>query len=173
MRLCAFPPGNRQPTSCKSLRLNSPIQAVDRSDAKYGVAFKTYARHRILGAMLDFLRGDDPLSRTQQTRVRRTEPDHAPATISLDQFSDSFPAMVTRGITPQSVIADRVDLAVARSHLTPREDYVVKMLFDRDRPAREVARTLHLNGSRVSQIKRRALGKLRAHLTATPPARAA
>jgi DNA-directed RNA polymerase specialized sigma subunit len=45
------------------------------------------------------------------------------------------------------------------------------MLFDRDRPAREVAQTLHVNESRVSQIKRWALGKLRAHLTA--PARAA
>lgn len=149
------------------------IQAVDRFDAKHGVAFKSYAKHRILGAVLDHLRGDDPFSRTERSRIRRTQPDSAPATISLDQFSDGFPALATKGVAPQSAIADRVDLAAARRSLTRRENYVVAMLFDRDRPAREVAATLAVNESRVSQIKRRALAKLRAHLTATPPARVA
>jgi hypothetical protein len=111
------------------------VQAVDRFGAKHGVGFNTYAQHRILGAMLDHLRGDDPPSRAERSHVRRTEPDHAPATISLDQFSDSFSALATRGIIPQSAIADRVDLAVARNRLTSREAYVVTMLFDRDRPA--------------------------------------
>lgn len=149
------------------------IQAVDRFDAKQGVAFKSYAQHRIFGAMLDYLRGDDPLSRAERTRIRHTEADYAPTTISLDQFSDSFPALATKGVAPQSAIADRVDLSAARRSLTRRENYVVAMLFDRDRPAREVAEKLRVNESRVSQIKRRALEKLHAHLTATPPARAA
>jgi RNA polymerase sigma factor for flagellar operon FliA len=39
------------------------IQAVDRFDSSRGPKFKTYAQqHRIHGAMLDFLREEDPLS---------------------------------------------------------------------------------------------------------------
>jgi DNA-directed RNA polymerase specialized sigma subunit len=37
------------------------------------------------------------------------------------------------------------------------------MLYDLDRPAREVAELLGVHESRVSQIKHRAVTKLRAH----------
>jgi RNA polymerase sigma factor (sigma-70 family) len=113
------------------------IQAVDRVDPKHAEAFRTYAKHRVLGAMLDYVRGDDPVSRTERSRIRRSQPDNASATISLDQFSDSFPALATKGVAPQSAIADRVDLAAARRSLTRRENFVVAMLFDRaDPPAK-------------------------------------
>jgi len=42
------------------------IQAVDRFDQSRGLRFKTYAQHRIWGAMQDFLRDEDPLSRTER-----------------------------------------------------------------------------------------------------------
>jgi RNA polymerase sigma factor FliA len=45
------------------------IQAVDRFQPTRGLQFGTYARHRIRGAMLDFLRGEDPLSRTERALV--------------------------------------------------------------------------------------------------------
>ena len=48
------------------------IQAVDRFDSSRGLKFKTYAQHRIHGAMLDFLREEDPLSRTERRRVRES-----------------------------------------------------------------------------------------------------
>ena len=48
------------------------IQAVDRFDDTRGLKFKTYAQHRIRGAMLDFLRSQDPLSRTERRRVRES-----------------------------------------------------------------------------------------------------
>jgi RNA polymerase sigma factor for flagellar operon FliA len=38
------------------------IQAVDRFQPSRGLQFATYAKHRIRGAMLDFLREEDPLS---------------------------------------------------------------------------------------------------------------
>jgi RNA polymerase sigma factor (sigma-70 family) len=50
------------------------IQAVDRFDQTRGLKFRTYAQHRIWGAMQDFLRDEDPLSRTERRRVPRGTP---------------------------------------------------------------------------------------------------
>jgi RNA polymerase sigma factor for flagellar operon FliA len=47
------------------------IRAVDGFDANRGVTFSTYATTRIRGAILDDLRGDDRLSRTQRRHQRR------------------------------------------------------------------------------------------------------
>ena len=67
------------------------IQAVDRFQPSRGLKFGTYARHRIRGAMLDFLREEDPLSRTERRRIRAAEATNAAtgektvsATISLE-----------------------------------------------------------------------------------------
>jgi DNA-directed RNA polymerase specialized sigma subunit len=48
--------------------------------------------------------------------------------------------------------------------LLPREDRVIALLFDLGWQNREVAVELRVNESRVSQIKQRALSKLRSHL---------
>jgi len=50
------------------------IEAVDRFDQTRGLKFRTYAQHRIRGAMQDFLRDEDPLSRTERRRVRAAAP---------------------------------------------------------------------------------------------------
>jgi RNA polymerase sigma factor (sigma-70 family) len=55
------------------------IQAVDRFQPSRGLKFGTYARHRIRGAMLDFLREEDPLSRTERRRIRAAEATNAAA----------------------------------------------------------------------------------------------
>src|ERR1700689_1253799 len=67
------------------------IQAVDRFQPARGLQFGNYARHRIRGAMLDFLREEDPLSRTERRRIREAEATNAAAgektasaTISLE-----------------------------------------------------------------------------------------
>jgi len=68
------------------------IQAVDRFDRSRDLKFRTYAQHRIRGAMLDFLRDEDPLSRTERRRVRASAGLSAtgrgiqPMTVSLDQI---------------------------------------------------------------------------------------
>jgi RNA polymerase sigma factor (sigma-70 family) len=57
-----------------------------------------------------------------------------------------------------------VDLGRARQRLSARENRVISLLFDLDWQNRDVARQLGVNESRVSQIKQRALSKLRSHL---------
>ena len=57
-----------------------------------------------------------------------------------------------------------MDLGRARQCLSERENQVISLLFNLDWQNREVAAELRVNESRVSQIKQRALSKLRSHL---------
>jgi len=143
------------------------IQAVDRFQPSRGLQFATYAKHRIRGAMLDLLREEDPLSRTERRRTRTanaTAEGALPTTISLEQL----PAQEQREYAParcfSTRFADRVDLGRARQCLSERENRVISLLFDLDWQNLDVARQLGVNESRVSQIKQRALSKLRSHL---------
>jgi RNA polymerase sigma factor for flagellar operon FliA len=135
------------------------IQAVDRFDSSRGAKFKTYAQHRIHGAMLDFLREEDPLSRTERRRVRESAPVLSPMTVSLDAIqlhrlaAPAPPAFTTR-----------FDVREARRSLSPRENRVIALLYDFDWQSREVAAELRVNESRISQIKQRAIAKLRLQL---------
>ena len=145
------------------------IQAVDRFDSSRGSKFKTYAQHRIHGAMLDFLREEDPLSRTERRRVREsTAAGLSPMTVSLDEIQ------LHRLAAPaQPAFTTRLDVREARRSLSPRENRVIALLYDFDRQSREVAAELHVNESRVSQIKQRAISKLRLCLGENTKRRAA
>jgi RNA polymerase sigma factor FliA len=152
------------------------IQAVDRFQPSRGLQFATYAKHRIRGAMLDFLREEDPLSRTERRRTRTANAaaeGALPTTISLEQL----PAReLQREYAPRcssTRFADRVDLDHARQCLSERENRVISLLFDLDWQSRDVARQLGVNESRVSQIRSAALAKLRARLQDRDSGRAA
>ena len=138
------------------------IQAVDRFDNSRGPKFKTYAQHRIQGAMLDFLREEDPLSRAERRRVRESAGLSATwhgiehVTVSLDQISlRRLAAPVQAGFPLCSEVRE------ARRCLSARENHVIALLYDLGWQSREVAAELHVNESRVSQIKQRAISKLR------------
>jgi RNA polymerase sigma factor for flagellar operon FliA len=142
------------------------IQAVDRFEASRGLEFGTYAKHRIRGAMLDFLRGEDPLSRTERRKIQTAGvPERAlPVTVSLEQFPAQLRDGYVQAGCSSSRVADRVDLEQARGCLSARENRVISLLFDLDWLSRDVASELGVNESRVSQIKKSALSKLRARL---------
>jgi RNA polymerase sigma factor for flagellar operon FliA len=147
------------------------IQAVDRFQPSRGLQFGTYARHRIWGAMLDFLREEDPLSRTERRRIRAAElagtagERTAGATLSLEQLSaHELRAVYAQAGCPESDLVDRADLNQARQCLSARENRVISLLYERDWKNSDVARELRVNESRVSQIKHVALAKLRARL---------
>ena len=121
--------------------------------------------------MLDFLRDEDPLSRTERRRIRKAEAASTvaeralPATVSLEQLpAHELCAACAQAGYPESILADRAVLNQARQCLSPKENRVISLLFDLDRKNRDVARELGVNESRVSQIKHVALSKLRAHM---------
>jgi RNA polymerase sigma factor for flagellar operon FliA len=144
------------------------INAVDRFDESRGLAFSTYARHRIVGAMLDFLRAEDPLSRAERRRGREAIAEApfftrsgAPITLSLDQTPAGAlnAACVTNTPLAQAM---RAELKAARRRLLPNENRVLSLLYDLGMKGREAALELGVNERRVSEIKRKALAKLRA-----------
>jgi RNA polymerase sigma factor (sigma-70 family) len=135
------------------------IQAVDRFDSSRGPKFKTYAQHRIQGAMLDFLRDEDPLSRTERRRVRESAADLSPTTVSLDEIQ-----LYRLAAPAPPAFTTRFDVREARRSLSPRESRVIALLYDFDWQSCEVAAELRVNESRISQIKQRAIAKLRLQL---------
>lgn len=150
------------------------MQAVDRFHAARGVEFKTYAQHRIRGAMLDYLRGEDPLPRTRRRRIRECDTAPAPVTISLDQLPASALNRVAR--LPEATNREWADIATAqaaRRCLSPRENRLITLLFDLGWRSREVAVHLNVHETRVSQIKQTALAKLRRAFEIGTAARAA
>ncbi len=149
------------------------IQAVDRFDHARGLKFKSYAQHRIGGAMLDFLREEDPLSRTERRRVRESDlratcGGHQPATVSLDDIP------LRRLAAPvQPAFITHSELREARCCLSSVENRVIGLLYEMGWQSREIAAALHLKERYVSQIKQRALAKLRLHLQVRSERRAA
>jgi RNA polymerase sigma factor for flagellar operon FliA len=142
------------------------IQAADRFDPARGLKFKTYAQRRIQGAMLDFLRDEDPLSRTERRRIRESATALSATgcgtavTVSLDQIP------LRRLAAPaQPAFTIHSEVGEARRCLSPRENRVIAMLYDLGWQSREVAANLGVNESRVSQIKQRALSKLRSYMS--------
>jgi len=142
------------------------IHAVDRFDQTRGLKFRNYAQYRIQGAMQDFLRDEDPLSRTERRRVRASAPALSatgygipPATVSLDQIPVRCLAS-----TAQPAFTLRAEIREAPRCLSPRENRVIELLYDIGWQSREVAVEMHVNESRVSQIKTRAISKLRLQL---------
>jgi RNA polymerase sigma factor for flagellar operon FliA len=151
------------------------IQAVDRFDQARGLKFRTYAQHRIWGAMQDLLRDEDPLSRLERRRVRASAPalsatGHGtpPATVSLDQIPIRCLASPA-----QPAFTLRAEVREARRSLSPRENRVIELLYDFGWQSREVAREMRVNESRISQIKTRAIARLRFQLQPQPHSRAA
>ncbi len=143
------------------------IQAVDRFDRARGLEFSTYARHRIRGAMQDFLRGEDPLSRAERVRIRANSGAAATVNVSLD----SVPPSRTPAAHPDFAL--RTEVHKARRCLSARENRVIGMLFDLGLQNQEIAAALKVNPSRVSQIKQQAILKLRRRLQAGYRGRAA
>lgn len=148
------------------------IQAADRFRPSRGLHFGSYAQHRIRGAMLDYLRGEDPLSRTERQRIRRAASNDAgtgaqslPATISIEEMpAHEMREFCTDTCGQSATIVDRADLRSARRCLSARENRVISLIYDQGWQNNEVALELGVNESRVSQIKGAALAKLRAHL---------
>ena len=80
-------------------------------------------------------------------------------TVSLDQITVRCLASPA-----QPAFTLRAEVREARRCLSPRENRVIELLYDFGWQSREVAVELHVNESRVSQIKQRAIAKLRLQL---------
>lgn len=97
------------------------FNAIDQFDAERGVAFSTYARHKINSAMMDYLRRIDDVSRQLRRRLRQIER-------SREKFLQRFGRPATEsevaadvGLTAQQVRA-ALHAAPLRLSQSPGED---------------------------------------------------
>lgn len=129
------------------------IGAVDRYNPSRG-KLQTFADRRIRGAMLDYCREVDPLSRRHRREVQGSgwAPVHVeldPALVDLDRMHEVIDARQT------------VDVLTRRARLSERQAYVIeRFYFDGVRPV-EIARELGCHQSRVGQLRAEALKQLR------------
>lgn len=137
------------------------MDAAARFDTARGVRFETFVGYRIRGAMVDYLRACDPLSRDQRRQVG--DGIEAVQEMQLEHLS-SWPdlAASVSDVTRPLVVRD---LQRAIRRLPPREQRVIRHHFLLNRPLRDICQDLGVKASRASQLKTRALAQLRATLS--------
>lgn len=131
------------------------IQAVDKYDGK-SATLQAYARSRIVGAIRDFCRSQDHLTRQQRHNFKQTgaePPRHVREWLAVD-VRDS------RNV-PDGCAAVDVALLVGRARLSPRWLIVLHLLYFEEIATREIGRRLRRTEGRISQIHAKALKKMR------------
>lgn len=163
------------------------IDAVRRYDPSKGIPFAAYARYRIRGSILDALRAFDWATRSQRTQRKAaasTSAGDEPAetamaqitffslgpVVSLSSRRDSDEDLPAPDIAcGENLHPDRLFEASEARELVEKalnvlpERYrkVVVMYYSGDWSMREIGRSLGVNESRVSQIHKAALGKMK------------
>jgi len=141
------------------------MDAAAKFDASRRVSFGAYARRRIGGAIIDGLRRTDHLSRDARAKHRAEGSDAPAAPLHLDG-GDEIPGVL---LSPEhhAVASERnrvIEDAVAT--LPRRWRIVLRSYYHAGRTMREIGAGMGVNESRVSQIHKSALRRLREHLVA-------
>jgi len=178
------------------------LQAYQRFDKRRKLKLRTLAAHRIRGAMLDYLRELDPLSRDLRRFQKRRERaiaklscgNPAPGeediaremTLPLRRYhslvqaaQDGVVSLDATGhhggrplelmtpaheVTEQRALYSQLQDAIER---LPTSDRRVMTALKAGESAREIADRLHVTEGRISQIKNRAIRRLRIELAVT------
>ena len=165
------------------------LQAVERFEPSRGYRLSTFAVARIDGAIRDYLRRDAAVPRSVTDTARRVAAARIRVENRLGRGATSVEVAEELGVlmaeyqemaawSAMSVVAYPDDLAAPGPEETPREvalwlrdavaalppaeRSVITLAYFEDRPAREIAAALGVSESRISQIRTRALARLRA-----------
>jgi len=167
------------------------IDAIRRYDPAKGIPFPVYARYRIRGAILDALRALDWATRSERSR-RKACASAATADGSVDSGPAQFQvfslgpvvSLSSRRETDEEIPARDVPcgenlhpdrlfeaheahelVSRALNVLPDRYRRVVVMYYSGNWSMRDIGRSLGVNESRVSQIHKAALGKMKRALS--------
>jgi RNA polymerase sigma factor for flagellar operon FliA len=137
------------------------MRAARSYDASRGAGFKTYAYHRIRGAILDDLRRMDFLPRSLRERARE-QGEAAPAMVAIPTDEDGHESLSARSQEASWEQEDMHDLLEREIDNLPDKMRIVMSLYYREEmKMREIGERLHLTESRVSQIHSNAVSRLR------------
>jgi RNA polymerase sigma factor for flagellar operon FliA len=145
------------------------VLAAERYDEVRGVPFETFARWRIHGALLDFLRGEDPLTREARRRVResqRTGSDSAePQFLDVDVLADRLAVEGTTHLEAGDALA-RIRLRSIVSKLPEGDRRLLALYYGEEQTLREVGSQLGVTESRICQRLSGILSRIRTSLKA-------
>lgn len=137
------------------------LVATRSYDPSRGAEFKTYAYHRIRGAILDELRRMDFLPRSQRERARR-EGCEAPAFVAIPTDEDGQENLATDPI--EAALENQELMGALREQimqLPEKMRVVMTLYYSEGMRMRDIGERLHLTESRVSQIHSNAIARLR------------
>jgi len=137
------------------------MKACRSYDPARGAVFKTYAYHRIRGAILDELRRLDFLPRSLRDRAKEVGED-PPSVLAIPTDEDGNECLPARLVEEG---AERSDLHAALAReiegLPEKMRLVMTLYYQKGLRMREIGEQLSLTESRVSQIHSHAVLRLR------------
>jgi len=136
------------------------MRAARGYDADRGASFKTYAYHRIRGAILDDLRRMDFLPRSLREKARANG-EEAPSMVGIPTDEDGHESLAARRQEASCEQDDLSELLQREIDQLPEKMRLVMSLYYREElKMREIGDRLHLTESRVSQIHSNAVARL-------------
>lgn len=136
------------------------LTAARSYDPSRGAEFKTYAYHRIRGAILDELRRMDFLPRSQREKARKngSEP---PAVVAIPTDEDGQESLTADEVEPRCEVDDLQGLMEEEVQKLPvKMRTVLTMYYREGLRMREIGDRMGLTESRVSQIHSNAVMRL-------------
>lgn len=169
------------------------LEAMDRFDPEQGVEFRTYARHRVRGAVFNGLRDASmiPTSKAgdllmeQSTSLREEESD---ADSALERFSAWVVGLGVGFLVESSAEEDSATntpyasavkaesgrrVRAALGALSAKERRVIESHYLKHIPFIDIAGEMGLTKGRISQLHHQAIGRMRDFLTQPSEAREA
>jgi len=137
------------------------LKACRSYDSSRGAEFKTYAYHRIRGAVLDELRRMDFLPRSQREKARQ-DGRTPPSVVAIPTDEDGQESLEAREKEAPFETADLQDcLDRLILQLPAKMSEVMALYYRQGLRMREIGARMNLTESRVSQIHSNALARLR------------
>lgn len=144
------------------------VEASHRFDPARGISFETFAKRRILGAMLDELRRMDHLSRRHRAKAKaaqQTGSEVDGALMAPTRLGAAAAMVADDGPAPDARLdqeAVRRELNEAMTSLTDRQRQVVAIYYrDQDTKMSDVAAALDCSQPNISILHTHAIRRLR------------
>lgn len=145
----------------KSEALIGLVQAAQRFDPAKGANFQTFATIRIKGAILDFQRSEDTVSRQQRKQIKQGTLLTQQVTIEQWPVTENGDDVEFPDCKPDTLQDFNIDLIKALAKLTDREKRVLVSYFFEGIPMHQIGKQEGICESRISQLMSAIINKLR------------
>lgn len=147
------------------------VRCVDEFDPGRGVKFSTYAITRLKGAMRDWLRRDDWLTRTDREKIREGQAEEVEL-VSFEEWLTDHPDrdLPGRGRPVEEIVLHRYQRSLLRALvrcLPAKERHLIVSRYWQEQSQMTLGRALHRCQATVKDREEAALGRLRTWLTRT------